>query len=126
MAKILFIDDDVQTLELMEREALILGHQAILCPTSSDALRYVHASKPDLVLIDINMQEINGFDIVLQIRKSRRVAATPVLLLSAAEPEIEGKKALQVGANGFLSKPLTIIELEKAVKTYGNHNHKHA
>ncbi len=39
------------------------------------------------------MQEINGFEVVMQIRKSKKIAATPILLLSAAEPEIEGKKA---------------------------------
>ncbi len=124
MAKILFIDDDVQTLELMAREANILGHEAILCPSSGEAIHHVYLTRPDLVLVDINMQDLSGFDIVQQIRNSEYVAGTPVLILSAGEPDIEGKKAMEVGANGFLAKPLTILDLEGAIKKFSNHNHK--
>lgn len=124
MARILFIDDDVQTLELMEREANILGHKAFLCPNSGDAIQKVFSIQPDLVLIDINMQDLSGFDIVQQIRNSENVARTPVLILSAGDEEIEGKKAMEAGANGFLAKPLTILDLESAVKKYSRNNHK--
>lgn len=124
MARILFIDDDVQTLQLMEREANILGHEAFLCPNSGDAIQKVFSTQPDLVLIDINMQDLSGFDIVQQIRNSENVARTPVLILSAGEEEIEGKKAIEAGANGFLAKPLTILDLESAVKKYSNNHHK--
>ncbi|OJX45983.1 MAG: hypothetical protein BGO78_03605 [Chloroflexi bacterium 44-23] len=124
MAKILFIDDDVQTLELMARSAKILGHEAILCPSSDEAIQHVYLTQPDLVLVDINMQDLSGFEIVQQIRNSEIVGATPVLVLSAGEPDIEGVKAIEAGANGFLAKPLTIQNLENAIRKFSNHNHK--
>jgi DNA-binding response OmpR family regulator len=121
MAKILFIDDDLQTLALMDKQARILGHQPILCPNSADAVQFAVICSPDLVLIDINMQEFSGYDIVKQIRAYRQISGIPILVISAGEPEIEGIKSIEVGANGFISKPLTIKRLDEAVKTYTNH-----
>jgi CheY-like chemotaxis protein len=116
--KILFIDDDLQTLRLMEKEAQILGHQSVACPDSSEAIRQVINAKPDLIFVDVNMQNYNGFQVVDQIRNNLFSASIPVLLLSAGDPDLEGKKAMDVGANGFLSKPLTLVGLETAVKRY--------
>lgn len=121
MAKILFIDDDMHTLALMEKEAEILGHQPILCPNSGDAIQYAVIFNPDLILIDINMQEYNGFEVVRQIRNYQQISSIPVLILSAGEEETEGEKSIMAGANGFLSKPLTLSNLEKAVKNFANH-----
>jgi DNA-binding response OmpR family regulator len=120
MAKILFVDDDTQTLELMEREAEILGHVAILCPMACDAQKYVMTHKPDLVLIDVNMQGINGFDVVRRLRKSKLTENLPIIIISAGDPDIDGVKALEAGANGFLQKPLSIINMDDAVKQNTN------
>lgn len=111
----------MHTLALMEKEAEILGYQPILCPNSGDAIQYAVIFNPDLILIDINMQEYNGFEIVRQIRDYQQISHIPVLILSAGDQEIEGVKSLDAGANGFLSKPLTLSALENAVKQYANH-----
>lgn len=121
MAKILFIDDDMQTLALMEKEAEILGHQPILCPNSGDAVQYAIICNPDLILVDINMQEYNGFEVVSQIRNYQQISKIPILILSAAESDIEGIRAIEAGANGFLSKPLTLNSLDNAIRTYAYH-----
>ena len=121
MAKILFIDDDTQTLALMEREAEILGHVAFLCPMASEAVMLTLRHQPDLVLVDVNMQEINGYEVVRQLRASNYEEPLPIIILSAGEPEIEGVKAMAAGANGFLQKPLTIINLDDAIKQNTNH-----
>jgi DNA-binding response OmpR family regulator len=120
MAKILFVDDDTQTLALMEREAEILGHVAFLCPTASDAVKFTLLHQPDLVFVDVNMQEINGYEVVRQLRASKISEPLPIIIISAGEPEIEGVKALAAGANGFLQKPLSIINLDDAVKQNTN------
>ena len=121
MAKILFIDDDTQTLELMEREAEILGHDAYLCPMASEALQYALNHEPDIIMIDINMQEINGFDVVRQLRNSKITEKLPIIIISAGDPETDGKKALEAGANGFLQKPLSIMNMDDAIKQNTNH-----
>jgi DNA-binding response OmpR family regulator len=121
MAKILFIDDDTQTLALMEREAEILGHVAFLCPMASEALQYVLEFNPDLVMIDVNMQEINGFDVVRQLRSTKLTKNLSIIIISAGDPDIDGAKSLEAGANGFLQKPLSIMNMDDAVKQNTNH-----
>lgn len=121
MAKILFVDDDTQTLELMEREAEILGHVALLCPMASEALQYALNHNPDIIMIDINMQEINGFDVVRQLRKSKITEKLPIIIISAGDPDTDGIKALEAGANGFLQKPLSIMNMDDAIKQNTNH-----
>ena len=118
MSKILFIDDDLLTLKLMKKASEILGHQSFTCSDPVDAIQHVVHSDPDLILIDINMQDVSGFQVVRQIRSHSLTAATPVLIVSAGDPYVEGKKALESGANGFISKPLSISGLDSAVKQY--------
>ena len=111
MAKILFVDDDTQTLALMEREAEILGHVALLCPTACEAVKLTQRYQPDLVLVD---------EVVRQLRAFNFAEPLPIIIISAGEPEIEGVKALAAGADGFLQKPLSIINLDDAVKQNTN------
>lgn len=118
MVKILFIDDDTHTLSLMEQIAFILGHQAILCPSAKDAMRMAIETLPDLIMLDINMQELNGFDVVKNLRNEEITRKTPVIILSASEPDFETEKAIDVGADGFLPKPLTIRDLESVVAKF--------
>ncbi len=122
MAKILFIDDDTNTLSLMEKIAQILGHQAVTCPQASQAVNFVKTEGPDMVMVDVNMQELNGFDVVKQIRSNLPKNNLPILIVSASDPNIEQKLALNSGANGFIPKPLTIDGLSKAIDKF-NHNH---
>jgi len=118
MAKILFIDDDTNTLSLMEQIALILGHQAILCPAAKDAMRMALETLPDLIMLDINMQELNGFDVVKHLRNNEITLKTPIIILSASEPDFETEKAIAVGADGFIPKPLTIRDLETVIAKF--------
>ena len=118
MAKILFIDDDTHTLSLMEQIALIVGHQPILCPAARDAMRMAIESLPDLIMIDINMQEMNGFEVVRGLRNNDVTKNSILIMLSASEPDFETNKAISVGANGFLPKPLTIRDLETVIAKF--------
>ena len=118
MAKILFVDDDTNTLTLMKQIALILGHEALLCPAAKDAQRMAIEFRPDLLMIDINMQEVNGFDVVKHMRKDQKTTRTPIIFLSASEPDFETEKAIAVGADGFIPKPLTIRDLETVLSRF--------
>ena len=116
--QIMFIDDDTTTLSLMEQISLILGYHAILCPTAKGAFEMAIKHNPDLIMIDINMQEMNGFDVVKKLRNHDKTSQTPVIILSASEPDFESNIALAVGANGYLPKPLTIKNLENTITKF--------
>ena len=122
MAKILFVDDDTNTLELMEKISQILGHQAITCPQADLAVTYALKDNPDLIMVDVNMQEFNGFDVVRQIRQNTTQLKTPILILSASDPDEDTSLALNAGASGYIPKPLTIDSLSKVLEKYNNHH----
>ncbi len=118
MAKILFIDDDTHTLSLMEQIAFILGHEPVLCPAAKDGVRMAIESLPDLIMIDINMQEMSGFDVVNEMRNNDVTKNATIIILSASEPDFENNKAILAGADGFLPKPLTIRDLETVIAKF--------
>jgi len=108
MAKILFIDDDTHTLYLMEQISLILGHEAFLCPAAKDAMRMALATLPDLVMIDINMQEVNGFDVVRRLRENEITQDTPMTVLGQVGNMFQVK--LADGTTGYVAQ--TAIEVK--------------
>ncbi len=122
MAKILFIDDDPHTLELMEKISQILGHQAITCPQADQAVQHVLQDQPDLIMVDVNMQDVNGFEVVRQIRKNTTRSNIPILILSASDPHEDTNLALRAGANGYIAKPLTLAGLSGVVEKYNIHS----
>ena len=118
MATILFVDDDIQALELMKKQAEMLNQQAYSCSNANQVAALTTQLKPDLILMDINMNDCNGFELVKILRKQPETRKTPILMLSASDATVDGPKASLVGANGFLSKPLNFRELSRAIQQY--------
>ncbi|HEY9076550.1 MAG TPA: response regulator [Anaerolineaceae bacterium] len=118
MAKILFVDDDALTLQLMERLAGFLGHQALLTSSPENGLKIAEESQPDLILVDMLMQSMSGLVFVEKLRSLPALKSIPVLVLSAGTSWQDPELANKAGANGYLSKPLSIDDLETALKKY--------
>jgi DNA-binding response OmpR family regulator len=74
------------------------------------------AALPDLLVVDMNMPEVNGMDVVKWIRGSKRFQTVPILMLSSeTHPELV-RAAVEAGANAYLFKPTTLEDLEAALK----------
>lgn len=118
MQRILFIDDDVLSLQLMSRATTILGFQSILSTSPRRGLRLAADQKPALVMVDMQMDEMDGAEFVRQMRSEPDLAALPVVLCSAsADFDIE-TRARTAGANGVFQKPICIDDLRKIINTY--------
>ena len=119
--KILFIDDDLVLLnmykELIQGEGLI----PVMCSNSFDALNILKRTPFDLVFTDIQMPDMNGFELVDHIRNSTflRAKEIPVIALSARS-DISEQKFKEVGFTGFLSKPFTSKQLLEIIAQYAN------
>jgi CheY-like chemotaxis protein len=122
MARILFIDDDVATLLLMEKAAEMLGHLAILSSSPEEAFDIAVQQKPDLILVDQQMQDMDGCNLIENLRQQAGLAAIPVYLVSAYLSDTEQERARQVGASGLLHKPVSLASLAGIVQH--NHNPK--
>lgn len=81
-----------------------------------EALARIRATRPDLVLLDVMLPEVSGYEICQEIRLDPALAAVKILMMTARGSAIERKKGLALGADGFISKPFELAELRKEVR----------
>ncbi len=111
MARVMFVDDDVDTLEMFKKCVELFGHQAVLAHNPEEALQYAQVQDLDVVFVDLYLCEASGLELVGNLRKICKTARTPVYVLSAgSEYEVAGKLE-PAGANAFLQKPVRLQSL---------------
>ncbi|GAB4453303.1 MAG: hypothetical protein OHK0041_17110 [Anaerolineales bacterium] len=81
------------------------------------AQRIVSGSKPDLLILDINMPEVTGLDMVEFLRRRPDTKDLPIVMLSSETADVMVDRAMQLGADAYVTKPVTLEELEKAMAT---------
>jgi|GEM_PF-390947 len=118
MKRIMFVDNDVLALQLMEKASRLLGYQAITSSSARQALVLAEDENPSLVFVDLQMDDMDGWEFIRQMRKSPGIAHLPVLVFSAGTAFSDEKLAREVGANGFLNKPVSLADLSKAVQNF--------
>lgn len=118
MAKILFVDDDPVTLELMGQAAKLLGHQALLAKSGSEALSVVREQQPQLVFLDMMMPGLSGLDVLRKVKQIPASAATPVIILSAGSSTDDAVVCELAGADGYLPKPIPLQTLMDTIHRY--------
>ncbi|MDR3575439.1 MAG: response regulator [Anaerolineaceae bacterium] len=118
MGRILFIDDDVMTLQLMEKATQILGYESILSASGGEALKIVSAQCPALILVDINLQDMSGLAFIRKARALNEGSAVPIVVVSASNEIGKEEMVQQAGANGYISKPLSLDKLSNVIKVY--------
>ncbi len=117
MTRILFIDDDILTLDLMGKVAEILGHEALLCCSGSTGLETAFSEKPGLILVDLRLPDRNGIEVIQALRSNAATAATPAFLLSAGIPAKTRQAAREAGADGCLEKPISLEVLNQVLNS---------
>lgn len=81
----------------------------------SVARQLLGGDRPDVMLLDINMPEVSGIDLLEFLRKQKDLKNLPVVMLSSETTDVQVDEAMAIGANGFIFKPVTIDELEEAL-----------
>jgi phosphoribosyl 1,2-cyclic phosphodiesterase len=104
--KIFIIDDDESMLELQSALLAEAGHEVLSSSQSGGALEQIKASKPDCVITDIMMPEIDGIQILKQIRDDENMADMKVIIVSSKSFEFDRRQAMKLGAAGFITKPI--------------------
>jgi two-component system cell cycle response regulator len=106
MAKILIIDDDVQTTKLLEGIVVLNGHEAASVHNSMDAVEVANSITPDLILLDIMMPGINGIELCKIFQSTSELKHIPIIIVSALDDVGSKKDAFHAGAKDFLTKPV--------------------
>jgi two-component system chemotaxis response regulator CheY len=117
MQRVLIIDDSSATRAYV-RAALeeLADMQVTEAASGFDALRILPRERFDLLLVDINMPNINGLELISFIRRSETHRDTPLLIISTEASERDRARAMTLGANGYLAKPFTAEALAEAVR----------
>ena len=107
-ARVLVVDDDPAIRRSIASELRGAGYETFEAIDGADALSMIARAKPDLIVTDLAMPEVDGFALVTAVRKSMR---TPIIVLSVRGGEAERVRALDLGADDFVSKPFSTAEL---------------
>ena len=111
-ARILIVDDNPYNVDLLKQMISSAGYRSILTITDSkEAAGLYKAYKPDLVLLDINMPDLDGFQVMVQFKEIEKTDYIPVLVLTALQDEATRLRALEAGAQDFLTKPFNKLEI---------------
>ena len=111
--KILIVEDEISLQETLAYNLKKQGYEVVIAGDGPSAIEVVRSSKPDLILLDIMLPGMDGFEVC---RKLRSEVSTPVLMLTARDDEIDRVVGLEVGADDYLTKPFSMRELIARVK----------
>jgi DNA-binding response OmpR family regulator len=98
-----------------------LGDAGFLClraMNGREAMRLVRTQQPDLVILDIMMPELSGFEVLEELRKDERTAGLPVVVLTARGDEADAKRGLALGAKRYMNKPFDVRALISEVRRH--------
>ncbi len=116
MAKVLVVDDEpniVLSLEFLMEQA---GFEVVTAEDGEQALARVNDSQPDLLLLDISLPGISGFDVLEQLRGKEATAQLPIIMLTAHGRDVEREKGMALGADDYITKPFSTQSLVEKVK----------
>lgn len=116
-AKVLVVDDTPHNVKLLVDLLGVKGYAVASAATGEEALAKLASEKPDLVLLDVMMPGLSGYDVCQRIRADPATALLPVVLVTSLDPEKERIKGIEAGADDFLSKPINQPELFARVRS---------
>ncbi len=116
-AKILVVDDTPRNVKLLADILAVKGYAVVTAASGAEALERVEAERPDLVLLDVVMPGMSGYDVCRKIRENPATGILPVVMVTALDPNQERVKGLEAGADDFLTKPINQPELLARIRS---------
>ncbi len=113
MPSIVIVEDDLRIRELAARVLAERGHDVVSAATAMDGLQRVVSDAPDLVILDMGLPDLDGFELL---RMIRAVSEVPVIVATARDDDGEVVRTLDAGADDYLVKPYSVEQLEARVR----------
>ena len=114
MAKILVVDDETIFIKIAQKSLEASGYEVITANDGLEGLMKAENEHPDLILLDILMPKMDGYNMLKEVRKNEKIKNTPVILCSANDQQNDKKDDLNNGADAYMAKPIeSVILLSK-------------
>jgi len=114
--KILIVDDEEHIIELLRFNLLNAGYEIFTANNGIDAVKIAKAEKPSLLLLDLMLPGIDGFDVCKEIKRDNDMKKTSIIMLTAKGEELDKILGLELGADDYITKPFSVRELLARVK----------
>ncbi|MFA5976108.1 MAG: response regulator [Elusimicrobiota bacterium] len=115
MAYVLIADDDPDNRNLLKIRLEAIGHEVMEATDGEDGLRRAQRQKPDLVILDVMMPKIDGWELCRRLRADPKTHTTPIIMLTACSQDIEQLRGWESGADEYLTKPWDAEKLMQAI-----------
>ncbi|MFH0991550.1 MAG: response regulator [bacterium] len=116
--KILIVDDEESVAYLLRRHMAAAGYETAYAATGEEALQIIEKDLPDLILLDIMMPEMNGFEVCRHLRDHEKTKKIPVIMVTALSSQVDSYQARMSGANDVVVKPVDGADLTNRVRRF--------
>lgn len=114
-AKILAVDDEPELTDLMQYHLVRAGHDVTVASNGWEAIHSVRANRPDIILLDLMLPDLDGFGVCEILRRDPKTATIPIVIVSAWSSPDSRNLGLELGAHDYLTKPFSPHELVERV-----------
>ena len=115
MAKIMIVDDEAELRNAVDAMLSLKGHTVLHAEDGMQALESIKKNSPDVVICDIEMPKLKGFDVLTELRGNPSISNIPIIFLTGKTDISYLVKSMQLNVNDFLTKPFTDIDLFGAI-----------
>ena len=112
---IFYIEDNIDNRTLIRRILSAEGYQVVEAGNAREALETLKGVHPDMILMDINMPEVDGYTLTAQIRSMTGFESTPIVALTANVMRGDRERTLQAGCDGYIQKPIDVDSLSQQI-----------
>ncbi len=117
-AKVLLVDDEAFNLDFLQQALEDENYEIFIAADGQEALKKIKSEQPDLVLLDLMMPIIDGFEVLQKVKEDDMLRDIPIIIISAEHDSKSVVKGIKQGAEDYMTKPITAAQLIKKVKEY--------
>jgi two-component system alkaline phosphatase synthesis response regulator PhoP len=114
--RILVADDEVYIVHILEFSLNMEGYEVVSATSGEDALRMIDKERPDLIVLDIMMPGVSGYEVCRRLRADERTRDIPIIFLTAKDTLADRDFGLELGANAYITKPFGPRKLIEAIE----------
>jgi two-component system cell cycle response regulator DivK len=117
-ATILYVEDNADNRMLVRRILMAEGYSLLEAVNATQALETLKNTKPDLILMDINMPDMDGYSLTTQIKETPGLESIPIIALTANVMRGDRERSLEAGCDGYIQKPIDIDLLSEQIERF--------